>query len=143
MWSIRRWSGDPDVGSRSISTCFLDRQVDSGSPTQQLWPGPQANDVQHCSDCVVFPEDTGLCVHARHLPRTLPKDYKHVLRILDKTVSGQNVNEPPLHQGMVLSRGQAASSRAQRKVFLSGLRNLADWATSTSQLATPLSPDRT
>lgn len=45
--------------------------------------------------------------------------------------------------GNVLSRGQAASSCAQRKVFLSGLRNLAGWATGTTRLAAPPGPDRT
>lgn len=84
-----------------------------------------------------------MCVHARHLHRTLPKDYKRVLRILDKTVSDQNVNEPPPPPGNVLSRGQATSSCAQRKVFLSGLRNLAGWATGTSRLAAPPGPDMT
>lgn len=44
--------------------------------------------------------------------------------------------------GNVLSWGQAASSCAQRKVFLSGLRNLACWATGTTRLAVPPGPDR-
>lgn len=54
-------------------------------------------------------------------PRKLPKDYKRV-----PCCHRQNsrwplfVNEPPFHQGNVLSWGQATSSRAQRKVFLSG-----------------------
>lgn len=44
--------------------------------------------------------------------------------------------------GNVLSWGQAASSCAQRKVFLSGLRNLAGWATGTSWLAARPGPER-
>ncbi|KAI9543803.1 hypothetical protein NQZ68_008851 [Dissostichus eleginoides] len=43
--------------------------------------------------------------------------------------------ETPIHQGHFLSRGQAVSFCAQRKVFLSGLRNLAGWAICTTRLA--------
>ena len=86
----------------------------------------------------------GLCVHARHLPRTLPKDYKRVPRTLDKTVSGQNVNEPSPPLGNVLSWGQAAKLLCPEKgAFVWALENLAGLAAGTSQLAAPPGPDRT